>query len=122
MTKMVLPTAEAKVVVRNFGTEDWRDALDFDPISLPVEAADLNTTDVFNPSLIGLVSALVEAETGNFGTNGPGPEYDVVWSDTNRSVKGCCPLCDDVFPVAEGYPGDELNEGVNALCCGCYDS
>lgn len=114
-----LPIAEAKVQVRNFGTDTWRDSLDFDPVMIPVES--LDTTDVFNSNVIGLVNAVMEAEinANDFSGAMPNYEYQVVWSATNHPVKGVCPVCDDVFPITEGAPGDELNEGYDAVFCGC---
>src|SRR5262245_14203034 len=115
------PTAEAKVMVRTLPDGEWRDALDFDPVEIPVEAFPAATgpylTDVFNSTVYGLVDALMEAECG-VGTE-PSLEYNLVWSDNGYSVKGTCPVCDDVFCVAEGAPGDELNEGYDAVFCGC---
>jgi len=111
-----LPEAEAKVVVREFGTEDWRDSLDFDPIMLPVESPE--TTDVFYGPLMDLMHTMIEHETQEFRIP-TSPEYGLVWSDTGHPVKGVCPVCDDIFPVSDGAPGDELNEGYEAVCCGC---
>lgn len=113
-----LPQAEAKVVVRDFGTEIWRDSTDFDPIMLPIESPE--TTDVFYGPLMDLMSSLIDAEVG--AAEWPStkrPVYGLVWSDTNHAVKGVCPVCDDLFPVSEGALGDELNEGYEAVCCGC---
>jgi len=112
-----LSTAEAKVVVCDFGTDNWRDALDFDPVMIPVES--LDTTDVFDSNVIGLMNGLIEAEIEGSGPSGKGPMYGLVWSATGHPVKGVCPVCDDVFPVSDGAPGDELNEGYDAVCCGC---
>ena len=116
-----LPTAEAKVVVRNFGTETWRDSLEFDPIMLPVENSSPvqgpYTTDVFADSVMTIVSAISDAEMRDFDINGS-PEYGLVWSATGYPVKGTCPVCDDVFPVSEGtgVMGD-----YDAVSCGCED-
>lgn len=118
-----LPTAEAKVLIRNFGSSDWRDCLEIDPVSIPVESRDLMTTDVFNSTVIALVDAVIEAEmdeTG-FGPKDPSYDYTIVWSATGREVKGVCPRCDEIFPIAEGVPGDELNEGYDAVWCGGCD-
>lgn len=113
--------AEAKVQVRDFGTETWRDSIDFDPVEIPVEGP--NTTDVFNSNVIGMVSALIEAETDgdSFTVTGPRFEYQLVWSGNGNPVMGVCPVCDRSFPVSEGAPGDELNEGFDAVFCGCTD-
>jgi hypothetical protein len=110
------PEAEAKVQVRVYGGE-WRDSPDFEPVMIPVEDFEASTvpylTDSFNSNVIGLVDALISLDC-------PGDtEYNLVWSDSGFSVKANCPVCDDVFPVAEGAPGDELNEGYDAVFCGC---
>lgn len=109
-----LPYAEAKVQVRTVGETEWRDSLDFDPVEIPVESTD--TTDVFNEHVIKLIDAILEADVEH-----PTQvlDYNVVWSETGHTVKGLCPVCDDVFPIAEGAPGDELNEGYDAVFCGC---
>lgn len=110
-----LPKAEANVVVRNFGTEAWRSALSFDPITLPVEIRDLDTTDVFDEGLMRLVDAIVEIDTHPRVTL----EYLLVWSATGRAVKGVCPACDDVFTVSKGVTHIF---GYNAAVqCGCMD-
>lgn len=106
------PMAEAKVQFREVGTTEWRDSLDFDPIMIPVESE--LTTDVFNSTVIAISDAMISAEIDNGLT-----DYRLVWSDTEIDVKGLCPVCDDVFPVGEGAPGDELNEGYDAVFCGC---
>lgn len=110
------PMAEAKVQIRTIGG-DWRDSLDFDPLMIPVEDFDASTvpylTDPFNSTVIGLVDTLIGMDCDAT------TEYNLVWSDSGFSVKANCPVCDDVFPVAEGAPGDELNEGYDAVFCGC---
>lgn len=115
-TNTKLRKAEAKVQIRVMGgPEIWTDSVSYDPIMLPVE--DHNgvygplLTDVFDSGLMALMDGLVADD--------PNLEFRLVWSVTGHIVKGCCPLCDDVFPVDEGFPGDELNEGVEAVCCGC---
>lgn len=112
------PKFTAKVVRRANGGE-WCDAEDFQPVEIPVEAFEGSAgpylTDVFDGTVYGLVGALIEADTDAL------VDYDLVWSDSGFSVKGLCPGCDDVFPVAEGVPGDVLNEGYDAVCCGCAD-
>jgi hypothetical protein len=116
----VHPMAEAKVQVRPINSQsrdEWRDSIDFDPIMLPVELDGL--TDAFSPVVIGLVDAIIEADTPAVGTSSPTFEYNVVWSESGHTVKANCPVCDDVFPLAEGAPGDELNEGYDAVFCGC---
>jgi hypothetical protein len=122
--------AEAKVQVR-VGDGPWTDALDFDPVMIPVEdfeASDVPyLTDSFDGTVIGLVSALIDADAlYSEHLTDEMREYNLVWSDSGFSVKANCPVCDDVFPVAEGAPGDELNEGFDAVFCGCdavdYDS
>lgn len=115
-----LPKVEAKVIVRPFGKDTaWTDSVSFDPIMLPVEGPEI--TDVFDSSLIALLRAVIETETSSVGLNGTGPIYGLVWSATGNAVKGVCPVCDDLFPVSEGAPGDELNEGYDAITCGCWD-
>lgn len=128
-----LPKAEAKIIVRDLLPDprdpknlvkptEWRDCLDIDPIEIPVESPDLDTTDVYNKRVMDLVSAVMDADSAfsEHRTNRM-QEYDIVWTETNRSVKGVCPCCDDVFPIAEGAPGDTLNEGFDAVWCGCED-
>jgi hypothetical protein len=119
---MNTPSAEALIVIRNYDPTtqawgEWRDSLEFDPIDLPVEDHTDGTapimTDVFNSNVIGLVNALLEADDDGH------TERMLVWSDSRNPVKGNCPVCDDVFPIAEGAPGDELNEGYDAVWCGC---
>lgn len=104
------PMAEAKVQVWD-GETPWRDSLDFDPMMIPMEADGL--TDAFNSSVYALSGALIDMD------GAATLEYNLVWSDSGATVKAVCPVCDDVFPVAEGAPGDELNEGYDAVWCGC---
>lgn len=118
----VHPMAEVKVQVREMGG-DWRDSLDFDPIVIPVEDFPASAgvpylTDPFNSTVIGLVDAILRADLESPSLM-QDREYNVVWSDSGFSVKANCPVCDDVFPIAEGAPGDELNEGYDAVFCGC---
>lgn len=112
------PYAEAKVQFRNQGDVAWADSIDVDPIQLPVEAfvnpGVPRTTDVFDSGLIGLMDAICAWES-----LAPVTTYRLVWSDTETAVMGMCPVCDEEFPVSEGMPGDELNEGFNAVTCGC---
>lgn len=120
-TNHPLPKAEAKVVVRNFGTEIWRDSLDFDPITIPVEFgtnAGPLCTDVFDPAVMTIVEALVEAETDSMTF-----EYMLVWADSEYAVKGTCPMCDDTFPVSEGFTTDIAGDPdvTCAVVCGCID-
>lgn len=114
--------AEAKVQVRDYDTDTrawgpWRDSLDFDPMEIPIEDAGQGgtplTTDVFDSTVITVVGALMEVDQD------VNREYTLVWSASQHPIKGTCPVCDDVFPVAEGAPGDELNEGYDAVWCGC---
>lgn len=114
--------AEAKVQVRDYNGntkswEAWRDSVDFDPIDIPVEDRGEGgtplTTDVFDSSVMALAGALLD------GDDRVNRQYRLVWSDTLYPVKGTCPVCDDVFVVGEGAPGDELNEGYDAVWCGC---
>jgi hypothetical protein len=117
----VHPMAEAKVQVRPFvspPTGEWHDSLDFDPIMLPVELDGL--TDAFSPVVISLMDAIIDADSA-FSEHRTEAmfEYSVVWSESGHTVKAVCPVCDDVFPLAEGAPGDELNEGYDAVFCGC---
>lgn len=111
ITKADMPKAEAKVIIRNLTDGvwgPWRDALDFDPIMIPVDKAGL--ADVFHGPLMSLVDNLEDLT---------GYEMALVWSGSGHPVKGVCPVCDDFFIVHEGFNGDELNEGVDAVCCGC---
>jgi hypothetical protein len=117
-TNATLPKAEAKMQIRLMGTDTWRDMLEIDPFMLPFENTGGGApilTDSFNADVLGLVDMICALDDRD-------AEYNLVWSDSGFSVKANCPLCDDVFPLAEGFPGDELNEGVNAVCCGCYDA
>lgn len=116
-----LPHAEAKIQVCNFGTENWRDSLDFDPVMLPVE--DTNTTDVFSSRVTALMNGLIAAETDADGFSGPMPKYvyRLVWSRSDDPVKGVCPVCDEQFIISEGMIGDGYDEGDNAVWCGCTD-
>jgi hypothetical protein len=111
-----LPKAEAQVMVRDFGTEAWRPSLDFDPVVIPVES--LNTADVYDSTVMGLVDAIVEAETSE---GHPQFEYMLVWSKTGHAVKGVCPECDDVFIVSEGFTKPDTFNGDAAVMCGCLD-
>lgn len=110
MNNINTPQVEAKVQIRTDGG-DWRDSMDFDPVMIPVESDGL--TDAFDATVIGLVDTLIGMDCDAT------TEYNLVWSDSGFSVKANCPVCDDVFPVAEGAPGDELNEGYDAVFCGC---
>lgn len=110
-----LPYAEAKIQVRDFGTETWRDSLDFDPVEIPVE--DTSITDVYDSMVMNLVTAIIEAE---IETDRPKFEYMLVWSKTGHAVKGVCPECDDVFIVSEGFTNDTF-DGKAAVMCGCVD-
>jgi uncharacterized Zn-finger protein len=119
---MHTPTAESKVVVRDRNPltkewSPWRDSFEFDPITLPVEDHNATRTpvltDTFHSNVIAVVDALVAADQD------PNVEHQLVWSDSGKTVKGTCPVCDAVFSVSEGYPGDELNEGYDAVFCGC---
>lgn len=109
------PMAEAKVQIHTHG-EGWRDSLDFDPVMIPVE--DVHLTDAFNSTVIGLVEAITSVDSARNTKGMPDIEYNLVWSATGNTVKANCPVCDDVFPVAEGEPGDEFNEGYDAVWCG----
>lgn len=111
LTTLPTPHREAIVEVSRDGAE-YVASMDVDPISLPVDSSGM--ADVFDPQLLGLMDNLCAWES--FDTRAT---YRLVWSDDQRAVRGVCPRCDDVFPVSEGFPGDELNEGVNAVCCGC---
>lgn len=113
-----LPKAEAKVVVRDFGTEAWRDALDFDPVTIPVEMRDMDTTDVYDSTVMSLVTSIIEAETDGSQVRF---EYMLVWSATGHPVKGVCPICDGVFIVSEGFTNDTF-DGNAAVQCGCMDT
>jgi hypothetical protein len=114
--KANMPKAEAIVQVRGLQST-WVDFVDIDPIMIPVEdfaAPGIPAlTDVFDPGLMRVVDVLVEIANP--------VEYRLVWSATDHPVKGCCPGCDDVFIVSEGFVGDVDNEGYEAVGCGCYD-
>jgi hypothetical protein len=110
MTNMV----EANIKVRRMGTDAWLDSIDMDPVMITRGTDGL--ANPFEAVVIRLVDAIISADTGNDAMN---LEYNVVWSDNGWSVKANCPVCDDVFPIAEGAPGDELNEGHDAVFCGC---
>jgi hypothetical protein len=116
---MVLPKAEAKVVFRIAPTEPWRDSVDFDPITIPVE--DVHMTDVFDEGLVCLAEAIVDAECEALIPW----EYMLVWSADDQPVKGTCPVCDQVFIVSEGFPHDVPDGagpfGPRAVQCGCVD-
>jgi hypothetical protein len=105
------PTREAMVMVSHDGA-DYVPSIDVDPITLPVDSAGM--ADVFDSGLVRLMDAMCAWES--FDTRST---YQLVWSDDRTLVRGVCPVCDDFFPVSEGFPGDELNEGYNAVCCGC---
>jgi hypothetical protein len=125
MARYSLPKAEAKVVIRDLSTTDWRDSLDFDPVSIPIESRD--TTDVFDSTVMNVVEAINEAEMVP-GHNIPSTtlEYMLVWSSNGHPVKGVCPRCDDPFTVSEGFP-HELPDSQDAISptmaviCGCVD-
>jgi hypothetical protein len=110
-TESFSPMREAVVTVSHKGADPIL-AVDVDPINLPVDASGM--ADVFDPSLVGLMDAICAWES--FDTDAT---YHLVWSSDRTPVRGVCPVCDDVFPVSEGMPGDELNEGYDAVCCGC---
>lgn len=116
-TNSPLPAAEAKIQFRPAGGV-WRDSIDLDPTTLPVEVTGRGgeplATDVFDSRVIDIVDALIVMDL-----EADGPSYRLVWSVNGHDVRGTCPVCDDVFIVAEGVPGDELNEGYEAVCCGC---
>lgn len=117
---MTNPMAEAKIQVRTLGEDPWRDALEMDPVMIPVldyvgGAAPI-LTDVSNETVIAAVESILDAEMiPQHNIPSSILEYNLVWSDTGFSVKGVCPVCDDVFPVAEGAPGSD------AVVCGCED-
>lgn len=102
------PTREAIVLVSHDNGTTFVPALDVDPIHLPVTDG---LADVFDPSLVGLMDALVTWESLDMNT-----EYRLVWSDTRSPVKGTCSMCDDFFIVSEGMPGE------NDVICGCEDN
>lgn len=108
-----LPNREAIVIVNG------HPSLDFDPITLPVEMSGHGLmVDVFNADVMRLIDSVIELETRPDSLDFT---YSLVWSDGYSDVRGMCPLCDQPFPVVEGAPGDEHNEGVRAVTCGCYD-
>lgn len=123
-----MKTAEAKVMFRNTGTTDWRDSLDFDPITLPVTAFQPGTripalTDSAEDAVMSLVEGLELAEADSDDTR----EYSAVWSDCGFAVKAVCPECGDVFEVADGWIQDfdtsgNGESGITALHCGCFDN
>lgn len=109
--------AEATIMVRtrtDAGWSTWTPSLDMDPINIP----DLGawTTDPFNEAVYNLVDAIIAADSMNAS---PNMETTLAWSESGRVVTAVCPVCDSIFPVAEGAPGDELNEGYDAVFCGC---
>lgn len=110
---MATPTREAIVLVTTNGSA-LTPHVEIDPIMLPVDSAGM--ADVFDSGLIGLMDAMCtwESMTGGMETG-----FQVVWTAGHELVRGVCPVCDDVFTVSEGFPGDQLNEGYEAVCCGC---
>lgn len=110
-------TAEAKVLITD--QNGTRDAMDFDPITLPVLMYVGDTeipcmTDVTTPELVRLLDAIIELETAT--PLGPNlPTYSLVWSDFGLEVRGNCVDCDDLFHVVEGMPAGE------GIVCGCID-
>lgn len=110
-----LPKRQAIVMVRDLPDGEARPSLNFDPIYLPVELSTRGlVADVFDNRLMNLVDAIAPLD-------GPSQEYRLVWFDGESNVMGMCPLCDKVFVVARGLLGDEHNEGVRAVTCGCWD-
>lgn len=111
-----LPKREAIVVWQSTSGKAWRECLDIDPILVPVEMCTSGLmADVFDPFLLGLMDGLCVLDDSSQ------VRYKLVWSDGWADVMGMCPLCDKPFPVFEGVPGDEFNEGVNAITCGCWN-
>jgi hypothetical protein len=118
---LTLPKAEAKVQIIDSFTDSFRDALDIDPIMLPIEpypaGASPYVADVFDAGLSSLIDVLVSRPDD-------APEFRLVWSDSGFSVKGVCPMCDDVFQVDDGWTITvEIRDGVGmcAVGCGCAD-
>jgi hypothetical protein len=111
-TESFTPVHEATVEVTRIGDADSKPSADVDPINLPVDSSGM--VDVFDANLIGLMDAICAWESIDTAVT-----YRLVWSDDRKPVRGVCPVCDDVFEVSEGFPGDELNEGYDAVCCGC---
>lgn len=111
MANPLLPKREA--VVQHLRADgEWMTSVDVDPIMLPVDKD--GYVDVFDDDLIGLVDGIVTWESLDQSAH-----YRLVWSDSEKAVVGICPRCDRDFPVSEGFPGDELNEGYNSVCCRC---
>lgn len=117
------PVAEVKVQIRTSPGGEWTDSVDFDPITVPVELTvnDLpHSTDPFNPTVIALSDGIIDAES-SFSEHQASmmTDYRLVWSATGELVHALCPVCDDDFIISEGAPGDEFNEGYDAVFCGC---
>ena len=108
-----LPHRDAIVKISRDDERTWTTVESIRPLTLDVES-DGEMADVFQPTLGGLMDSLVLWESMDSSAS-----YRLVWSDTGYMVRGVCPVCDDVFPVSEGFSGDEANEGYEAVCCGC---
>jgi hypothetical protein len=109
--KSDMPKREAVVMVsRNM--DDFVPCLDVDPIMIPVDCSGI--ADVFDFGLLVLMDSICTWEAEDVTA-----DYRLVWSDTRKPVIGVCPMCDDFFEVAEGFPGDEEEDGYEAVICGC---
>jgi len=109
------PSREAIVMFTRTDSHAPVPSLEFDPIDLPIDSAGM--ADVFHSGLVGMMDAICDREAIEHAAT-----YTLVWSGTTDRVMGVCPVCDDVFPVSDGFTGDELNEGYEAVCCGCDPS
>jgi hypothetical protein len=81
-------TAEAKIRVRAWGEMTWTDALELDPIEIPVLETQPGTnipvlTDPRDSRVISLVETLEMAEADSDDTM----QYSAVWSDFGFEVK-----------------------------------
>jgi hypothetical protein len=121
IAKADMPKAEAHVIVHTLNRDDWRPVVEMDPIMVPVDQVGPGqVADVFDADLLGLVDGICALDAAfSEGETTAMLEYLLVWSANGQPVKGVCPGCDDVFIVSGGIPGDMLNEGYDAVCCGC---
>lgn len=108
-----LPKREAVLEWRR-DEGQWETSIDVDPILIPTENG--NQADVFDPSLLGLMDAILTWEELDRHVT-----YRLVWSDTGELVQGTCPKCDRDFVVSEGHL-IELNIAIptavtTMVCC-----
>lgn len=117
----MIELAEAKVLVRKTGTEDWRDSLDFDPVEIPVkEWQPLTRIPALTDGEDRLVVDLVEAMEAAAHDSADTLEFIAVWSDCGFEVKAVCVACRTHFPISEGWILDFDSDG-DALHCGCVN-